>query len=156
MGQFSRHSSDVHSTSPTPAPKTRSVSSNSERDLDLLQGIWEQVDCQIEGGTPLYGGLSLAGMHVTFAGNEFTVASADGAVTLKGTFQLDATTIPRQLTWIDTIGLDCGKPITAIYSVSENRFVLVFARNGAVNPTDFRADVDQTLCRFVRRPQQFS
>ena len=134
-------------------PTVKDRSPRGERYFDLFSKllndrvimITEQVDDQIDGAAIPYRTLNAAGPHVTFAGNEFTVASAEGSVMLKGTFLLDATTIPRQFTWIDTI-----------YSVSETGFILAFTRNGATKPTDFRTDVDQTMRRFVRRPEHFS
>ena len=156
MGRFFRHRSNLRSFRAISASNAGTISNNSEKDLALLQGVWEQVDDQIDGAAIPYRTLNAAGPHVTFAGNEFTVASAEGSVMLKGTFLLDATTIPRQLTWIDTIGPNRGKPIAAIYSVSETGFILAFTGNGATKPTDFRTDVDQTMRRFVRRPEHFS
>lgn len=129
---------------------------NSEKDLALLQGVWEQVRHEANGAAIFDGILDAAGNQVIIAGNDFTVISAKGEVLLKGTFLLDATTIPRQVTWIGATGPDQGKSVSAIYSISGDEFVFVYAQDGAAKPTDFRADAGQAMRRFARRPQRFS
>jgi uncharacterized protein (TIGR03067 family) len=139
-----------------PASRAGLMSNNAEKDLALLQGAWEQVRHE-SNGTAMSGDiLDAAGTYVTFAGNDFTVTTAEGKVLSKGTFLLDAATIPRQVTWTDAVGSDQGKPISAIYTISEDEFIFVYAQDGAAKPTDFRADAGQAMRRFVRRPQRFS
>jgi uncharacterized protein (TIGR03067 family) len=132
------------------------MSRNSEKDMALLQGVWEQVRHESNGVAISDSVLDVAGTHVTFTGNEFTVTSAKGEILLKGTFLLDAATIPRQVTWIDATGPDQGKPVSAIYSISGDELVFVYTRDGAIKPTDFRADPGQAMRRFARRPQRLS
>ncbi len=123
---------------------------NTEKDLALLQGTWRQIGVEENGVDKSADELSAAGTLTTFEGNEFSVVSAEGEVLLKGTFRLDATTIPRQATWIDTTGPDQGRHLPGIYSLSENTFVFVAGDERSAKPTDFRTETGQTLRRFVR------
>jgi uncharacterized protein (TIGR03067 family) len=154
MGRHFRHRSDISQA--IPASKAGLMSKNSEKDLALLQGAWEQVRHESNGVAISEGDMDLAGTCVTFAGNDFTVTSANGEVILKGSVLLDVATIPRQVTWIRATGPDTGKPISAIYTVSEDEFVFVYARDGGAKPTGFHADAGQAMRRFVRRPLRFS
>jgi uncharacterized protein (TIGR03067 family) len=126
--------------------------SNTEKDLALLQGTWEQVGVEANGIANPDGEFSASGTLTTFAGNEFSVVSAEGKVLLKGTFRLDGTTIPRQATWIDESGPDRGKHLPGIYNLSGDNFVFVAAEAaGSAKPTDFRTETGQTMRKFVRR-----
>ena len=71
---------------------------NTEKDLALLQDTWTQVGVEANGVANLDDEYSAAGTQTRFEGNEVSVVSGDGEVLLKGTFELDATTIPRQAT----------------------------------------------------------
>ena len=130
--------------------------SKTDKDLALLQGTWEQVGAEADGIANPSDEYSAAGTLTTIKGNEFSVVGADGELLLKGTFQLDATTIPRQATWIDTMGPDQGKQLPGIYNLSGDNFVFVAAKDDrTVKPTDFRAErPGQTLRRFVRRSRR--
>jgi uncharacterized protein (TIGR03067 family) len=132
------------------------VPDKTEKDLAMLQGIWEQVGVEADGLVNPPDDYSAAGTLTKFEGNEFSVVDADGKLLLKGTFQLDATTIPRQATWIDTMGPDQGKQLPGIYNLSGDNFVFVATKDAhAAKPTDFRAErPGQTLRRFVRRPRR--
>ena len=125
-------------------------SNNTERDLALLQGTWQQVAEEVDGVTGVRSEASAADTLTIFAGNEFAMAAADGKVLLKGTVRLDATTIPRQAVWVESA--DKGKAMPAIYSVSENSLVFAAANDDrAATPTDFRTEIGQILRRFVRK-----
>jgi uncharacterized protein (TIGR03067 family) len=132
------------------------ASSKTEQDLAMLQGIWEQVGVEADGVINPPDDYSAAGTLTKFEGNEFSVVDANGKLLLKGTFRLDATTIPRQATWIDAMGPGEGKQLPGIYNLSGDNFVLVNAKDEhAAKPTDFRAErPGQTLRRFVRRPRR--
>ena len=126
-----------------------------EKDLELLQGIWEQVGVEADGIANPADDYSASGTLTIFDGNEFSVVSAEGSVLLKGKFRLDATTIPRQATWVDEMGPDKGKQLPGIYNLSGDNFVFVAAGDEAVSkPTDFRTETGQTLRRFVRRSRR--
>lgn len=126
--------------------------SKTEKDLELLQGIWEQVGVEADGVTNPSDEYSASGTLTIFDRDEFSVVSAEGNVLLKGKFRLDATTIPRQATWVDEMGPDAGKHLPGIYNLSGDNFVFVAAgEDAASKPTDFRTETGQTLRRFVRR-----
>jgi uncharacterized protein (TIGR03067 family) len=123
-----------------------------EKDLALLQGTWEQVGVEANGVANPSDEFSASGTLATFEGTEFSVVNAEGEILLKGNFHLDATTIPRQATWIDAIGPDKGKQLPGIYNLSGDNFVFVAAGNErTAKPTDFRTETGQTMRRFVRR-----
>ena len=129
--------------------------SKTEKDLELLQGTWEQVGVEADGIANPSDEYSAAGTLTIFDRDEFSVVSAEGNVLLKGKFRLDATTIPRQATWVDEMGPDAGKHLPGIYNLSGDNFVFVAAGEEAVSkPTDFRTETGQTLRRFVRRSRR--
>jgi uncharacterized protein (TIGR03067 family) len=126
--------------------------SKTDKDLELLQGTWEQVGIEADGIANPSDEYSAAGTLTIVDRDEFSVISAEGSVLLKGKFSLDATTIPRQATWVDEMGPDAGKHLPGIYSLSGDNFVFVAAgEEAATKPTDFRTETGQTLRRFVRR-----
>ena len=131
------------------------ASSKTEKDLELLQGTWEQVGIEADGIANPSDEYSAAGTLTIFDRDEFSVVSAEGNVLLKGKFRLDATTIPRQATWVDEMGPDAGKHLPGIYNLSGDNFVFVAAgEEAASKPTDFRTETGQTLRRFVRRSRR--
>jgi uncharacterized protein (TIGR03067 family) len=125
--------------------------SKTDKDLALLQGTWEQVAVEADGMANPSDEYSASGTLTVFNGNEFSIVSGGGSVLLKGKFHLDATTIPRQATWVDEMGPDAGKQLPAIYNLSGDTFMFVAGDEGAAKPTDFRTASGQTLRRFVRR-----
>jgi len=131
------------------------TASKTEKDLELLQGIWEQVGVEADGIANPADEYGAAGTLTVFDRDEFSVVSAQGHVLLKGKFHLDATTIPRQATWVDETGPDAGKHLPGIYNLSGDNFVFVAAGDETVSkPTDFRTEPGQTLRRFVRRSRR--
>ena len=48
------------------------------------------------------------GVLLTIGGDAFVVRRASGEVLLRGVFELDASTSPKSITWIDAIGADAG------------------------------------------------
>jgi len=129
--------------------------SKTEKDLELLQGTWEQVGIEADGIANASDEYSAAGTLTIFDRDEFSVVSAEGNVLLKGKFRLDATTIPRQATWIDAMGPGKGKQLPGIYNLSGDNFVFVAAADSqTAKPTDFRTETGQTMRRFVRRSRR--
>jgi uncharacterized protein (TIGR03067 family) len=121
-------------------------------DLALLQGIWEQVGVEADGVPNPLDEHSASGTLTIFDGNAFSVVNGEGETLLRGTFSLDASTIPRQATWVDTMGPDAGKQLPGIYNLAGDNFVFVAAGDERVaKPTDFRTETGQTMRRFVRR-----
>ncbi|HEX4117286.1 MAG TPA: TIGR03067 domain-containing protein [Rhizomicrobium sp.] len=127
------------------------VNSPSQRDLEALQGRWEQVSLEIDGVTNPPDDLSPPGGVTAFHGNRFTVHAVDGQLLLEGTFILDASASPKRVDWMDAIGPDAGKPLAAIYLLEGDRFVFVAADAGAPRPAEFRAGPGQIMRAFVRR-----
>jgi uncharacterized protein (TIGR03067 family) len=123
---------------------------NTDRDLALLQGTWEQVAHEAN-GTPCAPD-EFSDAVTNFNGNEYTVARPDGTVLVKGTIRLDATTIPRQAVLVRIAGRDQGRIFPAIYTISDDSLVLAAANDDRGSaPTDFRTEIGQFLRRFVRK-----
>lgn len=123
---------------------------NTDRDLELLQGTWQQVAHEANGTACAPDEFSDA--VTNFSGNEYTVARRDGTLLVRGTIRLDATTIPRQAVLMRVAGLDQGKIFPAIYTISDDSLVFAAANDhhGSA-PTDFKTEIGQFLRRFVRK-----
>jgi uncharacterized protein (TIGR03067 family) len=123
---------------------------NTDRDLALLQGVWEQVAHEANGAACVPDEFTDA--ITKFNGNEYSVVKPDGTLLVRGTIRLDATTIPRQAVLVREAGLDKGRIFPAIYSLSGDTFTVAAANDDrASKPTDFRTDIGQFLRRFVRK-----
>jgi uncharacterized protein (TIGR03067 family) len=118
-------------------------------DLAALQGSWEQVDFEENGISNPPDEHGAPGAITTFGQNHFTVRTAEGALLLEGTFELDESA--KIVDWVDAIGPDAGKTLPAIYKLEGDRFVFIAADAGAPRPTEFRTRAGQTMRSFVRR-----
>ena len=95
----------------------------SATDLQLLQGDWSQTYLEADGVSESPDDEhSAPGAICTFRGTAFRVATSDDTVLLEGTFELDATTRPKTITWVDDIGADAGKALPAIYELTDQTF----------------------------------
>lgn len=121
----------------------------SERDLAALQGLWEQTALEVDGiaDPPDSYGTDLI---TTFAGKQFTVRAPDGTVVLAGAFLLDASTTPKSITWIDSMGEDQGKHLPAIYELDGDRLQFIVANEGAPRPRELKTVPGLTM-RTMRR-----
>lgn len=120
-------------------------------DLAALQGSWEQIRFEENGVTNPPDDHGAPGALTMIHGNHFQVRTAGGELLLEGDFTLDASTTPRSITWIDSIGADAGKPLLAIYRLDGDDFLFVAADEGMPRPTAFRTHQGLTLRGFVRR-----
>ncbi|MGP1666571.1 MAG: TIGR03067 domain-containing protein [Rhodanobacter sp.] len=128
-----------------------SLPSDSRHDLALLQGVWEQVDIEADGVLNPDDEFGEPGALTTIVGNYFSVYTVDDVLLLEGMFTLDATTSPRSITWIDSMGPDRGKLLPASYRLDERTFVFIAAHEGAPRPTVFHTVAGQTMRSFVRK-----
>jgi uncharacterized protein (TIGR03067 family) len=124
---------------------------STERDLAALQGVWQQVGLEVDGVADPPDSYSAPGALTTFTGNQFAVRAVDGTLLLAGTFTLDATTTPRSVTWIDSMGPDTGKQLPSSYLLDGDHFVFIAGDEGAPRPTVFRTGPGQTMRTFARR-----
>lgn len=122
----------------------------SARDLSALQGTWEQVAHEIGGIANARDEYGAPGALTTFEGTHFTVRTAEGTLMLEGTFVIDASTNPKSITWIDSIGDDAGKHLPASYILDGDNFVFIAADEGRSRPTVFRTELGQVMRTFVR------
>lgn len=134
-----------------PAGRRRSGGDPSADDLAALQGRWEQVGFEQDGRPDAPDDCGEPGAITTIRGDRFEVRTADGTLLLAGRFELDATAMPRAITWIDATGPDAGRRLPAIYELDGDRFVFIAADAGASRPVDFRGGAGLTLRRFLRR-----
>ena len=124
---------------------------DSEADVQLLQGAWSQTYLEADGVVEPSGDEhSAPGALCTFEGDTFRVTAADGTVLLEGVFDLDATTRPKSITWVDAIGVDAGKSLPAIYELTDRTFRFVAADEGQPRPAAFRTTPGLTLRAFAR------
>jgi uncharacterized protein (TIGR03067 family) len=120
-------------------------------DLDLLQGVWSQTYLEVDGAVePPDDAYTAAGAFCIFMGNEFKVVTRDHCLLLKGTFELDASTTPKAITWVDSIGEDAGKELPAIYELTDSTFRFIAADEGEPRPTQFKTVAGLTLREFAR------
>lgn len=127
--------------------------SESDRDVAALQGSWQQVGLEVDGVSDPPDTYGAPGALTTFVGDQFVVRTVDGTVLLAGAFTLDASTTPRSVTWIDSMGADMGKQLPAIYTLEGDRFVFIAGDEGAPRPTVFQTVPGQTMRTFVRTPR---
>ena len=124
----------------------------SASDLNVLQGIWEQVCLEADGIADPPDEYTAPGVLLTIAGHVFIVRDGTGEILLEGVFELDATTTPKSITWIDSIGPDAGKCLPAIYRLDADGFSFIAADEGAPRPTLFRTRPGLTMRGFRRWP----
>jgi uncharacterized protein (TIGR03067 family) len=120
-------------------------------DLSALQGVWEQVQMEADGVSNPLDSTAPLGALTTITDNHFKVHAVDGTVFLEGTFTLNATTEPKSITWVDSIGPDVGKRLPASYILNDDRFVFIVADEGARRPTVFRTKPGLVMRTLVRK-----
>jgi uncharacterized protein (TIGR03067 family) len=130
------------------------VPQSPNQDLAALQGLWEQVGLEVDGILNPPDELSPPGTLTTFDGNHFAVRTVEGILLLEGIFMLDASVTPKAIDYVDSMGLDKGKRLPAIYKLEGDIFTFVAASEGDSRPTIFRTGQGQTMRTFVRcRPR---
>jgi uncharacterized protein (TIGR03067 family) len=120
-------------------------------DLELLQGTWTQTRFEENGvidPPDVHGG---NGAITTIDGDTFAVHLPDGELLLAGRFILDPNTMPRSITWIDSMGDDAGKLLPASYVLEGDSFVFIAGNEGSPRPVEFVTSPGLTLRGFVRR-----
>jgi uncharacterized protein (TIGR03067 family) len=127
------------------------MTSVSEDDFQALQGAWEQTALEDSGVSNPADEHSAPGAITTIAGNQFRVVTVDGEVLLAGSFTLDASTAPKSITWVDSMGEDAGKQLLASYQLEGDHFMFIAADEGMPRPTRFSTGPGQTMRTFVRR-----
>ncbi|OYU09588.1 MAG: TIGR03067 domain-containing protein [Pseudomonas sp. PGPPP1] len=127
------------------------MSSISDPDFQALQGAWEQTSLEDSGVLNPVDAHSAPGAITTITDDRFKVKTVDGDVLLAGRFFLDSTTVPKSITWVDSIGEDAGKQLPASYRLEGNEFVFIAADESMPRPITFSTGPGQTMRTFVRR-----
>jgi uncharacterized protein (TIGR03067 family) len=127
------------------------MSSISDPDFQALQGAWEQTSLEDSGVLNPVDAHSAPGAITTIYGDRFEVKTVSGEVLLAGRFFLDSATIPKSITWIDSIGDDTGKRLPASYRLEGDEFVFIAADESMPRPVSFSTGPGQTMRTFVRR-----
>lgn len=127
------------------------MSSISDPDFQALQGAWEQTSLEDSGVLNPVDAHSAPGAITTITDNRFEVKTVDGDVLLAGRFFLDSTTVPKSITWVDSIGDDAGKQLPASYRLEGDEFVFIAADESMPRPITFSTGPGQTMRTFVRR-----
>jgi len=120
-------------------------------DVQALQGAWEQTSLEDNGVLNPVDAHSAPGALTTITDDRFEVRTTSGEVVLAGRFSLDSSTVPKTITWIDSIGEDAGKHLPASYRLDRDEFVFIAADEGMPRPTTFSTGPGQTMRTFVRR-----
>jgi len=120
-------------------------------DVQALQGAWEQTSLEDNGVLNPADAHSAPGALTTITDDRFEVRTTSGEVLLAGRFSLDSSTVPKTITWIDSIGEDAGKHLPASYRLDRDEFVFIAADEGMPRPTTFSTGPGQTMRTFVRR-----
>ena len=123
----------------------------SDPDLQTLQGVWEQTSLEDSGVLNPIDAHTAPGAITTINGDSFEVKTVSGEVLLAGRFFLDSSTVPKRITWIDSMGDDAGKHLPASYRLDGDEFVFIAADEGMPRPTTFSTGPGQTMRTFVRR-----
>lgn len=140
----------THAVTDMPMTSTRRIYDDSELDLALLQGAWEQVRLEADGVVDPRDDHGAPGALTIIAGTQFSVRGVDGELLLEGSFILDASPRPKSITWIDAIGADQGKLLPASYTLDGERFEFIAGDAGAPRPIEFRTTAGQTMRTFGR------
>ena len=120
-------------------------------DFDRLQGVWSQTYLEADGVVePADDEHTAPGAVCIFEGNTFKVVTPADDLLLKGTFELDASTTPKAITWVDSIGEDAGKKLPAIYELTDRTFRFIAADEGEPRPSQFKTVVGLTMREFAR------
>jgi uncharacterized protein (TIGR03067 family) len=120
-------------------------------DLAALQGVWKQVAVEVDGAANPPDEFSAPGTLTTITGTHFAVHAPGGTLLLEGNFTLDEATIPKRVTWVDSMGPDTGKRLPAIYDLHGDDFVFNAADEGAPWPSTLHTRQGQTMRRFRRK-----
>ena len=127
------------------------MSSISDPDFQALQGAWEQTSLEDSGVLNPVDAHSAPGAITTITDDRFEVKTVDGDVLLAGRCFLDSTTVPKSITWVDSIGEDAGKQLPASYRLEGDEFVFIAADESMPRPITFSTGPGQTMRTFVRR-----
>ncbi|MBE8590219.1 TIGR03067 domain-containing protein [Pseudomonas sp. MAFF 301449] len=127
------------------------MSSISDPDVQALQGTWEQTSLEDSGVLNPVDAHSAPGATTVIKGDRFEVKTIGGDVLLEGRFFLDGTTVPKSITWVDSIGDDAGKHLPASYRLEGDTFVFIAADEGMPRPVSFTTGAGQTMRSFIRR-----
>lgn len=133
------------------SPSNQPSHGASHHDQLALQGEWEQIALEDSGVINPVDEHSAPGALTTISGDQFRVVTIGGEVLLAGSFTLDASTTPKTIIWVDSMGADAGKQLLASYQLEGDHFVFIAADEGMPRPTCFSTEPGQTMRTFVRR-----
>ncbi|QLG93261.1 TIGR03067 domain-containing protein [Pseudomonas yamanorum] len=130
---------------------THDESTANEPDLQALQGAWEQTALEDSGMLNPADEHTAPGAITTIDGNQFQVVTVTGELLLAGSFTLDASTTPKTIIWVDSMGADAGKQLPASYRLEGDHFVFIAADEGMPRPIRFSTGPGQTMRTFSRK-----
>ncbi|MFO2463540.1 TIGR03067 domain-containing protein [Pseudomonas sp. 15FMM2] len=122
-----------------------------DQDRQNLQGTWEQTALEDSGINNPPDAHTAPGALTTISGDQFRVVTPNGEVLLAGSFTLDASTTPKTIVWIDSMGSDAGKQLPASYILEGDHFRFIAADEGMPRPLRFSTGPGQTMRTFIRR-----
>jgi uncharacterized protein (TIGR03067 family) len=105
-----------------------------KKDLEKFQGNWTLSSLERDGKkTPQE---EVKKIKLTIQGKKFMLQK-DSAVVSQGTFTLDPTKKPKEITETVTAGPNKGKVFLAIYDIDDEQHKICFAAAGKERPTAF-------------------
>lgn len=118
-------------------------------DLKKLQGDWEMSAGEAN-GVPI-AVEDIPSVTVTVKDNTYKVVSSDEAN--NGTFSVDPTKSPKEMTVKPATGPDAGQEVPAIYELTGDVFRACYARPGSPRPKTFSTEADsgQLLVTYKRK-----
>lgn len=119
-------------------------------DIAALQGAWRQIALEADGVVNPPDEHSAPGALCYFTSTRFIVRTPDGTVLIEGDFEIDPSTQPKRITWIDSMGPDEGKRLPAIYTFEGDCFKFIAADEGQPWPTAFETVPGLTMRSFSR------
>lgn len=110
-------------------------------DMKACQGTWKQTAATASGELV---DKAMLNTHLRLTGDKYEILDPanDNAVIETGTFKLDDTTSPKQLTWTPTNGENKGKSTRAIYELDGDTMKYCYNQPGSPRPTEMTSTAE--------------
>ena len=110
-------------------------------DSKALNGVWVPVSAVMGGKS--YTTEECKSIHAVFHNGKYSVKVGDQ--TDKGTYTVDGSKDPKQLTVVGTEGPNKGKTIPAIFELDKNTLKVCYDMSGKAPPEKFESKTDSKI-----------
>src|SRR4051794_17835995 len=110
-------------------------------DAKALEGDWNPVKGELGGKPMAEQVLKAITLHMEKGNYEVFAGGAPD----RGTYSIDATTKPKSMTVVGTLGPNQGKTFPAIYELNGDSLRICYDLSGAKRPTEFKTVVGTKL-----------